>query len=104
MIDGFKSQDSTKKKNLYYNFIKLYLIQLPGYASELLDQPRFLKLVLQSKKVIEHNNDCKELICLNLAQVARRIYSGAGNSSELLDLMKRTNFLAILQKETEREV
>ena len=37
MKDGFKSEDSVKKKNLYYNFIKLYLIQIPGYASELLD-------------------------------------------------------------------
>ena len=37
MLDGFKSQDSMKKKNLYYTFIKLYLVQIPGYASELLD-------------------------------------------------------------------
>ena len=49
------------------------------------------------------NSSCYELICLNIAQVARRIYSGAGRSSELLDLMWRTKFLEVLQKETKSD-
>ena len=37
MKDGFLSKDSVKKKSLYSTFIKLYMIQISGYASELLD-------------------------------------------------------------------